>query len=211
MRLGTYYRSRLLKRLGLDRPEGRVLDIGGFDGYWAACLEGCEATVLDMDISPIHPAVTYVRGDGARLPFKDAAFDVVYSLDVMEHVPDERLLIKDALRVLRPGGRLVMTTPNSTIRVFPPFLQSRLDKQWGHHRVRGFSEDYVRDLFEGLGLAEVSVTPLAISAFRWAYLPLRLVWALPGPLGRWLAAAAAAWDARHAKGGRGSVLAEVSR
>jgi SAM-dependent methyltransferase len=211
MRLGTFYRSRLLRWLGLAAAHGRVLDIGGFDGYWAASLAGCEAVAIDVDILPAQASVGYVRGDGTRLPFKERTFDTVYSLDVIEHVPDERPLIAEALRVLRPGGRLVLTTPNETIRIFPAFLQSRMDRQWGHHRVRGFSESHVRGLFEGEALAEVKVTPLAISAFRWCYLPMRLLWALPGPFGRWGAAAAAAWDAGHAAGDRGTVLVEVRR
>ena len=99
--MDTYYRSRLFRRLGLNNVSGRVLDIGGFDGYWAASLEDAGPLVVDMDPQPLYPAVRYLRGDGMRLPFKDAVFDVVFAMDVIEHVPDERQLINEALRVLR--------------------------------------------------------------------------------------------------------------
>ncbi|MGC4065845.1 MAG: class I SAM-dependent methyltransferase [Polyangiaceae bacterium] len=46
------------------------------------------------------------------LPFADAQFDVVVSMDVIEHVPDPLPWLKDAVRVLRPGGTLFLTTPN---------------------------------------------------------------------------------------------------
>ena len=107
MRLGTYYRCRLFRRLGLNEVNGRVLDIGGFDGYWVASLQ-CESCLVDVHPELIYPGVRYLRADGMRLPFRDAVFDVVFGFDVIEHVPDERQLINEALRVLRPGGRLLI-------------------------------------------------------------------------------------------------------
>jgi methionine biosynthesis protein MetW len=50
--------------------------------------------------------------DAAHLPYRDAAFDVVTCLDVLEHVLDPRHLLRELARVLRPGGVLVLTTPN---------------------------------------------------------------------------------------------------
>ncbi len=146
-----------------------------------------------------------------RLPFRDAVFDVVFAIDVIEHVPDERQLINEALRMLRPGGRLILTTPNVTVRIFPKVLQPWIDKRWGHDRVPGFSPEHLESILGRHRPAHVQMKPLAISAFRWGYLLLRLLWSLPGPLGRWLATAAAAWDSRHLEGERGSVLVQVTR
>jgi len=50
--------------------------------------------------------------DAAHLPYRDAAFDAVTCLDVLEHVLDPRHLLRELARVLRPGGVLVLTTPN---------------------------------------------------------------------------------------------------
>jgi len=210
MRLGTYYRSRLFCRLGLNKVNGRVLDIGGFDGYWVASLQ-CESYLVDVHPEPIYPGVRYLRADGMRLPFRDAVFDVVFGFDVIEHVPDERQLFNEALRVLRPGGRLILTTPNLTVQVFPKVLQPWVNKRWGHNRVPGFSPEHLTGILERHTLADVRIKPLAISAFRRGYLPLSLLWRLPGPFGRWCAAAGAAWDSRHLEGDRGSVLVQVTR
>jgi len=49
--------------------------------------------------------------DVTELPFADAAFDAVISLDVLEHVPDFRAALREFVRILRPGGRLVLTVP----------------------------------------------------------------------------------------------------
>jgi SAM-dependent methyltransferase len=210
MRLGTYYRSRLFRLLGLNEVNGRVLDIGGFDGYWVASLR-CESCLVDVHPEPIHPGVRYFRADGMRLPFRDAVFDVVFGFDVIEHVPDERQLISEALRVLRPGGRLILTTPNVSVQVFPKLLQPWVNRRWGHDRVPGFSPEHLTGILETHSLADVRIKRLATSAFRCSYLPLSLVWRLPGPFGRWWAAAGAAWDARHLEGDRGSVLVQVTR
>ncbi len=211
MRLGTYYRSRLLRRLGLDRVDGRVMDLGGFDGYWAASLDGVEALSVDVDIDAIYPSVQYVSADGLQLPFKDAAFDVVFALDVIEHVPDEQKLIKEALRVLRPGGRFILKTPNETVQIFPKILQPWVNRRWGHDRVPGFSADHLRGILQQQAVADMRILPLAISAFRFVYLPLSLVWRLPGPLGRWVVNLVATWDSRYLEGDRGSILVEVTR
>ena len=210
MRLGAYYRSHLFRRLGLNRVGGRVVDIGGLDGYWIGSLQ-CECYVVDVHPEPIYPGVGYLCADGMRLPFKDVVFDVVFAMDVVEHVPDERRLIDEALRVLRPGGRLILTTPNDTIQIFPKVLQGWIDRRWGHDRVPGFSAEHIRGILERHRLAEVQIRLLAISAFRWGYLFLSLAWRLPGPFGRWFAAAAAAWDSRHLEGDRGSVFVQVTR
>lgn len=49
--------------------------------------------------------------DVTDLPFADGAFDAAMSLDVLEHVPDFRAALREFARVLRPGGRLVLTVP----------------------------------------------------------------------------------------------------
>jgi SAM-dependent methyltransferase len=52
-----------------------------------------------------------VRTDGRRLSFADGAFDVVVLSEVLEHIPDDRAVIAEAARVLRPGGTLAVTVP----------------------------------------------------------------------------------------------------
>lgn len=58
---------------------------------------------------PVMGAV--VQGDGARLPFGDAAFDRVIASEVLEHVPDDQAACAELARVLKPGGRLAVTVP----------------------------------------------------------------------------------------------------
>jgi 2-polyprenyl-6-hydroxyphenyl methylase/3-demethylubiquinone-9 3-methyltransferase len=54
-----------------------------------------------------------VAGDALALPFAARRFDLVVSSDCIEHTPDPRRAVAEMVRVLRPGGRLVLTCPNA--------------------------------------------------------------------------------------------------
>jgi len=53
-----------------------------------------------------------MTGDAANLPFEDSAFDAVYAGEIIEHLPDPRAGLTEWLRVLKPGGVFIMSTPN---------------------------------------------------------------------------------------------------
>ncbi|MCB0045928.1 MAG: class I SAM-dependent methyltransferase [Caldilineaceae bacterium] len=101
-----------------DAPNGRrmVLDIGGGAGNMAHHLAHY-GNVIDLDYSPRPLAVAQQRGlealqgAGNQLPFGNAVFDVVALLDTVEHIADEFGVFEECLRVLKPGGRLIVTVP----------------------------------------------------------------------------------------------------
>jgi SAM-dependent methyltransferase len=211
IRLGSLYRSLLLQHLGLTEEEGRVIDIGGFDGHFAAQLPRRGAVVADIEPLGVYDRPLYVKADARRLPFPDGSFDCAFALDLIEHLDDDRGAIAEALRVLRPGGRLILSTPDADIRIFPPFLQSRIDLKWGHHRVRGYRREELSRLFDSTLTENVRITNLRTGALRSFYLPLSVLWRLPGPLGRWLVRLVARWDSRHLVGHKGYLLAYAVR
>lgn len=107
-----------LERAELE-PGSRVLDAGAGDSIFPVHLahEGHEVTAVDLEfagtLGELHGVpVRYVRGDLCALPFDDAAFDRVFCISVIEHLPDERVdaAMRELRRVLRPGGRLLLTT-----------------------------------------------------------------------------------------------------
>jgi SAM-dependent methyltransferase len=143
----------LLRRL-LPPLEGlRCLDLGCAQGtvsYWMRRLGGRWVSV-DLD----HPNLVATRRlveDGVvrvgrrGLPFRDEAFDLVLTLDFVEHVTDDELCLDEVVRVLRPGGMLVLSAP-STAR-----LQSL---NWLKCRI-GMTPDVYGHMREGYGLEEMS-------------------------------------------------------
>jgi SAM-dependent methyltransferase len=100
--------------------RGRLLDVGCGDKPWEAILAprvsehvGVEYAETLRDTLNARAARADVVYAGDRMPFEDASFDTVLSNQVLEHVPDPRALWADMVRVLRPGGRLIVTVPFS--------------------------------------------------------------------------------------------------
>lgn len=99
--------------------EPPVLDLGCGDGFFSSVLPRVEPWVgLDPDGAALRFARrsrignTLVCGDGARMPFPDGAFATVVSNSVLEHVPPLAETLAEAHRVLRPGGRFLITAPS---------------------------------------------------------------------------------------------------
>ena len=108
--------------------EKTVLDAGCGIGYGTRLLaQGGAQRVTGVDIAadalreaeaqPLETA-EYVEGDIQQLPFHDDSFDVVVCFEAIEHVPRPEEALDELARVLRPGGRLLVSSPNRG--VYPP-------------------------------------------------------------------------------------------
>jgi 2-polyprenyl-3-methyl-5-hydroxy-6-metoxy-1,4-benzoquinol methylase len=104
-----------------------VVEAGVGEGYGGQVLADAGAAVvlgLDLDATTLrhvarsYPPVLPVRANLVRLPCRSGSVDVVVSNQVVEHLWDQAGFVAECARVLRPGGRLVLTTPNR--RTFPP-------------------------------------------------------------------------------------------
>ena len=97
-----------------------VLDAGCGEGYGAHLLAGVASRVVAVDYdtaATAHAAVTYpdltvLRANLVALPLGTSAVDVVVCLQVIEHLWDQPAFLAECARVLRPGGTLVVSTPN---------------------------------------------------------------------------------------------------
>jgi SAM-dependent methyltransferase len=101
-------------------PPQRVLEIGAGSGWQAALLAraGYRVTAVDLQAWPNTPQYPVVRYDGRLLPFQDAAFDVVFSSNVLEHVHDLNQLGGEIRRVLAPAGIAVHVLPSPWWRLW---------------------------------------------------------------------------------------------
>ncbi|MBI3402914.1 MAG: methyltransferase domain-containing protein [Acidobacteria bacterium] len=106
--------------------QRRILDVACGTGYGLALLAGSARAVVgaDADFDALKTArsaattmsdrsAAVVRSDACRLPFPDAAWDVVTSFETIEHLRDRAGFVREVRRVLAPEGVCVMSTPNA--------------------------------------------------------------------------------------------------
>lgn len=129
-RLARYYYKRfdmVLNEVDFDR-QPRVLDLGGGTGVFTLSLIEHSEEVYFIDIDREKPpfntaktlltregfdesAVNFILGDGMNLPLEDNSLDVVFALDVLEHIPNQKAAIREIARVLSKGGTCVVSAP----------------------------------------------------------------------------------------------------
>jgi ubiquinone/menaquinone biosynthesis C-methylase UbiE len=106
------------------RAGERVLDVGCGEAAFSAALAAAGARPVGIEVAgePLrrarrrHPELE-LQLVGAELPFAAASFDAAWAGEVLEHVADGLGLLDELRRVLRPGGRLLITTPDHPRRL----------------------------------------------------------------------------------------------
>ncbi|WP_241005380.1 bifunctional 2-polyprenyl-6-hydroxyphenol methylase/3-demethylubiquinol 3-O-methyltransferase UbiG [Nocardioides sp. zg-1228] len=128
----------------------RTLDVGSADAPSVAWMRGAQQHVaLDLFPDGLRPGEGVV-GSATELPFADATFDVVSAFDVVEHCADDARAVAELLRVLAPGGRMLISVPAYQ------WAWSDHDVQAGHHR--RYTRRSVVALVEGAGARVLRTT-----------------------------------------------------
>lgn len=149
-------------------PPARVLEVGCGTGNVSSFLAqkgyevtGCE--YYEEALALAWPGFKKVRGDASSLPFQDRSFDVVGLFDVIEHIEDDAVPLKEAFRVLRQGGAVVVTVPACEE------LWSLVDEHAYHKR------RYSRERLAGV-LRDAHFVPRSIEyMFMALYLPMKML------------------------------------
>ncbi|MER6992016.1 methyltransferase domain-containing protein [Saccharopolyspora hirsuta] len=137
-------------RLGVQAGQ-RVLDLGCGAGRHAFELyrRGADVIAFDQDVAELENVAAMfaamkaenqvpdganaqtVSGDALDLPFPDGHFDVVIASEIMEHIPEDEKAMREMVRVVKPGGRVVVTVP----RAWPEKICWALSDEY--HQVEG--------------------------------------------------------------------------
>src|SRR6478609_11756715 len=144
-----------------DRCTGRdVLEAGCGEGYGADLIAGEARRVigLDYDESAVahvrarYPRVEMRHGNLAELPLADGEVDVVVNFQVIEHLWDQGQFVAECARVLRPGGVLLVSTPNRI--TFSPGRDTPINP----FHTRELNADELSRLLLDAGFASVSMS-----------------------------------------------------
>lgn len=114
---------------------GTLLDVGVGERPWGGLFTGRVRRYIGLEYPPVADnlspgiwsalhrlrGVVDVFGDGGRLPFRDGSFDTLLAVEVIEHLRDAAPALDEFARVLRPGGRLLLTAPFAAARHQLPY------------------------------------------------------------------------------------------
>jgi 2-polyprenyl-6-hydroxyphenyl methylase / 3-demethylubiquinone-9 3-methyltransferase len=141
----AYFRDVLHHQLHVEPKGLRVLDVGCGGGLLAepfAAL-GCQVTGVDRSQPTLAAArthaqrsgldINYLHASAESLPFDDQAFDLVCCCDVLEHVDDLSVVIKEISRVLKSGGAFFFDTINRTL--MSKLVAIKLAQDWSFSRL----------------------------------------------------------------------------
>jgi len=137
-------------------PESRLLDVGcGTGGTMQVLGTACKPIGIDMSPQALEYTVQKTGApaavsDATALPFMDESFDFAVALDVIEHIDNDGLVLREIKRVLKPGGKLVITVPAHQ------YLFSTHDKAL--HHVRRYSRNLLKARLEESGMTILRLT-----------------------------------------------------
>lgn len=111
-------RLETIRQAFADISYQRVLVIGCGGGDELRLVQSDHVTAFDLSFNAVAHARqqvsqhNYLQADGMNLPFADGSFDLVLTSEVIEHILEPAKMMREIYRVLSPGGKVVVTTPN---------------------------------------------------------------------------------------------------
>ncbi|MBD3187991.1 methyltransferase domain-containing protein [Candidatus Bathyarchaeota archaeon] len=145
------------------KDNSNIVDLGGFDGtiphFLKQIIPSIQVTIVDLDSSGLEVAQSrgfqVINASATDIPgIDDDTIDVVFCMDLLEHVKEDEAIIHESARMLKRHGLLIITTPFEGGIPFPLLDKSTtrtINLGWGHVRL-GYSLNRVRELLENCDL-----------------------------------------------------------
>ncbi len=134
-------------------PNNNVLEVGCGEGFGTNFLSPYAKKIVGIDVDKniiehcnkkyTSSNCSFKHYDGYQIPFSDNSFDTVISFQVIEHVQDDINFISEAHRVLKNGGKYILTTPNKTTRI-----KKGKKKPWNRFHIREYNAIELKKLME---------------------------------------------------------------
>lgn len=110
------------------QANAKALDLGCGDGYWSEKLKQIGYQTTSVDSEKRYKDIQIINAN-KPLPFPDNSFDLVWSLEVIEHLDKPEQVFQEIKRVLKPNGHFILTTPNSFFWLYSFFKIFNLTPQ----------------------------------------------------------------------------------
>jgi glycosyltransferase involved in cell wall biosynthesis len=150
------------------RGSDRVLDIGCGSSVIIQSLNN--AVGMDVSMGKLRflrrRGIELVRGSAFALPFKDAIFDCIISSQVIEHIPYDAALFREIERLLQPGGRLIIGTPDyATLgwQIIEPLYGALLPGGYRDEHITHYTRESLTGILQGYGFVHEETAYVARS------------------------------------------------
>lgn len=162
----TLHEHRRLQETIIREIPGQatsILDVGCGNAWLAASIiqNRKRAEICSMDLSTANTQNAkkrvhderhlVIRGDAQHLPFQDNTFDVIVASEVLEHIEEVAKFLQELFRALKPGGRLILTTPYNEVIQYSLCIHCN-QKTPLHAHLHSVNEKFIQDQVQESGI-----------------------------------------------------------